>query len=339
VTASMSDGSTSAPAGVVYSATGGTITSAGLYTAPGTGGTYTVTARLGNINGSTLSSSASVSVSSATVAPVAGMPHLPGDYTRFAEHSLAGLPGSTTTGTIAGQWDRTISASQSIVSDPTAPVSASQVFQFRYPTGMTVGSGNGSLNGWEALGSTAPEYREFYETGWFKIPTSDFETPGPGMKLLGYWGVGQRGFKVANQVYMIVRGNYDNTSIMSNWAFDIRQQNNVSRSMSANRSTKRIRAGLWQRYEVQMIINDVDQSNGVLRFWLDNGDGTGLTLTHEYTDVKFRTSSAVSEDGTDSRSGFYGRAWAPIWGGMGGNAKTRNDYLWIDHIIIAGKRM
>ena len=28
-----------------------------------------------------------------------------------------------------------------------------------------------------------------------------------------------------------------------------------------------------------------------------------------------------------------------IWGGMGGNAKTRNEYLWVDHIFIAGKPM
>src|SRR4029434_2594695 len=121
--------------------------------------------------------------------------------------------------------------------------------------------------------------------------------------------------------------------------FDLRQQNNVNRSMSANRSTKRIRAGMWHRYEVQMILNDVDQPNGVLRFWLDNGDGSGLTLTHEYPDVKFRTSAANSSDGLDSRSGFYGRRWDPIWGGMGGNAKTRDDFLWVDHIYISGKPM
>jgi hypothetical protein len=144
---------------------------------------------------------------------------------------------------------------------------------------------------------------------------------------------------VPNQVYGILRGNGDNTSIMSSWSFDLRQQNNVNRSMTANRSTKKIRAGMWHRYEVQMILNSVDQPNGVLRFWLDNGDGTGLTLTHEYTDVKFRTSAGNSSDGIDSQSGFYGRRWDPIWGGMGGNAKTRNDYLLVDHIFVAGKPM
>jgi hypothetical protein len=339
VSATLSDGSTAIPAGVIYSASGGTITSAGLYTAPSSGGTYTVTAKLALITGSTLTSNATVSVTAATTTLVAGFPHLPGDYTRFAEYSAAGLP-STGSGIIAGRWYSSPSSNVSIVSDGTAKISPSPVFQFRYPTGISVGTGIGLLNGWAVYeDGTPPEYREFYETGWFKIPTPDFETPGPGMKLLGYWGVGQKGSKVPAQVYMMMNGGSTNTSVMSSWSFDIRQQNNVARSMSANRNTKRIRAGVWHRYEAQMIVNTVDQRNGVLRFWLDNGDGSGLTLTHEYTDVMFRTSAGNSNDGIDSQSGFYGRQWDPIWGGSGGNAKSRNDYLWVDHIFIAGKRM
>jgi hypothetical protein len=338
VTATMSDGSTTSPAGVTYTASGGTISTAGLYTAPTGGGTYTVRAKLTNIYGTTLSSSATVNVASASVTPVAGMPHLPSDYSRFAEHSLTALP-SSGTGLIAGTWYNSGSSNLTIISDGAAPVSASNGMQFRFPSGLSVGSGIGTVNGWGGPSGDPTEYREFYESGWFRIPTADFETPGPGMKLLGYWGVGQKGAKVPNQVYWIARGNGDNTSVMSSWAFDIRQQNNVNRSMTANRSTKRVRAGMWHRYEVQMILNTVDQANGVLRFWLDNGDGSGLTLTHEYTDVKFRTSANNSSDGIDSRSGFYGRSWTPIWGGMGGNAKTRHDYLWVDHIFIAGKPM
>jgi hypothetical protein len=339
VTANMSDGSTSTPAGVTYSATGGTITNTGLYTAPSSGGTYTVTARLLNISGSTLSSSASVSVTSSSTTLVGGLPHMPGAYVRFAEYSSDGLP-NTGNGILAGKWSSTASSMLTIVSDPTGKRSPNPSFQFRFYTGESVGSSVGILSGW-ALDESgeAPEYREFYESGWFKIPTPDFETPGPGMKLLGYWGVGQKGSKVPNQIYTMINGNGSNTSIMSSWTLDIRQQNNVARSMAANRNTKRVRAGIWQRYEVQMILNTVDQPNGVLRFWLDNGDGTGLTLTHEYTDVKFRTSASNSNDGIDSRSGFYGRRWDPIWGGMGGNAKTRNDYLWVDHVYIAGERL
>ncbi len=218
-------------------------------------------------------------------------------------------------------------------------MSGNAALQFRFPTGMEVGRGIGLINAWQTSGETPPDHREFYESGWFKIPTAEFETPGPGMKLFGYWGVGQKGSKVPNQVYGIIRGNGDNTSIMSSWNFDIRQQNNVNRSMPANRSTKRVRAGMWHRYEVQMILNSVDQANGVLRFWLDNGDGSGLALTHEYYDVKFRTSAGNSADGIDSQSGFYGRRWDPIWGGVGGNAKSRTDYLWVDHVFIAGKPM
>lgn len=340
VTGVMSDSSTVPVANATFSATGGTITSTGLYTAPATAGSYTVTATLATAAG-TLSTSAPVTVTApATPLPPSGVyVHQPVDYVEFAENSLSGLPG-TNLGTVIGGWYYQ-GANLTIVSDPTAPRSPSAVLQFRFPAGTQVGSGIGLLEGWQyGAGNVPVQYREFYESGWFKIPSADFETPGPGMKLLGYWGVGQyESGKAGNQIYGVLPGNYSNTSLMSSWKLDIRQQNNVNRSMSANRSTKLIRAGMWQHYEIQMVLNDVDVPNGILRVWLDNGDGSGLTLTHEYTDVMYRTSAAKSADGIDSRSGFYSRRWDPIWGGMGGNAKTRTDYLWVDHIYISGKPM
>src|SRR6185369_16811271 len=52
-----------APPNVVYSASGGTITPAGLYTAPPTAGNFTITARLAVAGKGSLSSNTSVSVS------------------------------------------------------------------------------------------------------------------------------------------------------------------------------------------------------------------------------------------------------------------------------------
>lgn len=324
VTGVMSDSSTVPVANATFSATGGTITSTGLYTAPATAGSYTVTAASG-----TLSTSALVTVTASSGIYV----HQPADYVVFAENRFSD-GGATAIGT----WSYQLGGNLTIVSDSTAPQSPNAVLQFRFPAGLQVGDGIGLVSGWRYAGG-AVQYREFYESGWFKIPSADFETPGPGMKLLGYWGVGQYGSgRVGNQIYSLLSGTGTNTALRSSWALEIRQQNNVGRSMPANRSTKRIQAGgVWHHYEIQMVLNDVDVPNGILRVWLDNGDGSGLTLTHEYTDVMYRTSAAKSADGIDSRSGFYERRWDPIWGGRGGAAKSRDDYLWVDHLYLSGK--
>jgi len=315
---------------VKWSATGGNISSEGLYTAPSEAGTYTVKAHAGSAF-----SSATVTVTPSPSSDAPASVDQPSGYRAFAENAFSQLPPNAG---LAGAWSVT-GGNLSITGDPSAPKSPGAVLEFRFPRGTSVGSSVGMLEGWDrTTDGHAVQYREVYETGWFKIPRADFETPGPGMKLLGYWGVGQAGTgKVPNQIYAVLRGNSEGTSLMSSWALDIRQQNNVDRSMPANRSTKPIRAGVWQRYAIQMVLNDVDVPNGILRVWLDNGDGTGLTLTHEYTDVEYRTSAANSADGRDSRSGFYGRRWDPIWGGIGGAAKSRADYLWVDHIYLSGK--
>ena len=65
----MSDGST-APVTIAWSATGGTVSSTGLYTAGSTAGTYRVIARQ---SGGTLADTASVSITTPTPAPVASV--------------------------------------------------------------------------------------------------------------------------------------------------------------------------------------------------------------------------------------------------------------------------
>ncbi len=61
-----------------------------------------------------------------------------------------------------------------------------------------------------------------------------------------------------------------------------------------------------------------------MKFWLDG------QLTHDYRDVTYIDSA--------HQHGFFGRSWAPIYGGGCSGVKSRNDYLWIDHLYISGKR-
>ncbi|MBX7114809.1 MAG: hypothetical protein K1X64_10830 [Myxococcaceae bacterium] len=74
-----------------------------------------------------------------------------------------------------------------------------------------------------------------------------------------------------------------------------------------------------------MVINDIGQTNGVLKFWLDD------VQTHDFNDITFIDAA--------NPHGFYSRTWSPIYGGgcPNGDTKSRNDYLWIDHLYISGK--
>jgi hypothetical protein len=148
------------------------------------------------------------------------------------------------------------------------------------------------------------------------------------VKLLGYWGVGQKYTwpgGVPNQIFSRIVGN-GTTSAQTNWEFQILGQNHVDWTKGQNRNlTKRVLAGKWQHYELLMALNTVGSADGVLKVWLDG------VLILEYYDVVYRTES-------DS-SGFYGRDFHPIWGGAGGPSKSRDDYTRLDHIYISGKPM
>ena len=250
-------------------------------------------------------------------------PNEPSGFTRIIENNFNLIPSGTNG--IAGSWWS--DSNVRIVSDNSAPVSSPNVLQFKFPTGLRAGDGgNGQFSAWD---SSKSEYKEIYESTWVKIPSPDFETQLVGVKLLGYWGVGQKYSNpggVPNQIFNLIPGNYESTSIKSSWQINMHQQNQLNRNLYQNRNNwKLLEANKWARFEFYMKLNDIGSKNGILRVWLDG------TLILEYTDVEWRTVTASS--------GFYGRQWDPIWGGGGGTAKTRDDYLYVDHIYISGVPM
>ena len=329
VSGKMSDGSTATVTGAVWTATGGTVSSSGFYTAGGTAGSYSIKA---TANNGALSASAAITV--VTPAPPPPPPptgggNEPAGFSRIAEIAFSAMPtgGSawscSGSGVLAGCWYSN-AAHASSQQDGTAPKSPSGVYQYEWPAGLSVGTSDGNLGLWSS--PSRDQYSQVYESGWIKIPTPDFELPQSvgGMKLLGFWSVGQAALtgQVGNQIAGFINGG----GIQSSFTLDIRQQNQVSRAMSQNvNGAALIRAGIWIRYEILMTINDVGVPNGTLKVWI-NG-----TQTHNYSDVMWRTSDAPSL--------FFGRLWNPIWGGNGSVPnKTRNDFMWIDHVYISAVR-
>jgi hypothetical protein len=264
-----------------------------------------------------------VRVARASVPQSPDYPNEPPGFSRIAEAGFTSVPPNNTHscsgyGIIAGCWYRS-SDYLTVVNDSTAPVSHGPVLQYTWPQGLSVGTSAGRFSAWSTV--EREEYSKVYESGWIKLPGANFEAPEAGMKLLGYWGVGEArdAGRVANEIYSVING-----GIRSAFNLDIRQQNQVGRSMpqNVNRSAQ-IVCGRWVHYEILMTLNDIGWANGTLKVWLNGA------LTHDYRDVKWRTPSAPS--------GFWGRRWDPIWGGMGRPpAKTRLDVMEVDHVYISG---
>jgi hypothetical protein len=322
----MSDGSTTSVTNATFSASGGTIDGGGFYTAGNTGGSFQVTASVATSSGGQFTATANITINAGT----AGYTNQPSGFGRIAELSASGLlPDQRDTcsgyGIIAGCWYR-YDASLSLATDATAPQSPSSVLQYTWPAGLPIGTSAGMFGGWSGASGgegTGDQYSRVYESGWIKLVGTSFEAPDPGMKLLGYWGVGQANdpSRVANQIYGFING-----GTHSSFTLQICQQNQVSRCMSQNvNGSPLLVVGQWVHYEILMTLNSVDVSDGGLKVWI-NGQ-----QTHNYSNVMWRTSG--------SPTGFYGRRWDPIWGGMGNPpTKTKTDRMLVDHVYISGVR-
>jgi len=294
VSGKMSDGSSVSITNAVWTATGGTVSSSGLYTAGGTAGSYSIKA---TANGGALSASASITV--VTPAPPPPPPptgggNQPAGFSRIAEISFAAMPTGSLwscsgSGVLAGCWFST-AAGASIQQDGTAPKSPPGTFRYVYPAGLTIGTSTGILGVWAS--GNKDQFSQIYESGWFKLAGSSIESPTGGFKLLGYWGVGQSP-AVGQQVYSVavpLNGvvNQAGSVLACQFALDIRQQNQVSRAMPANVGSSVITCNQWVRYEVLMTLNAIGSANGTLKMWINGA------LTHHYTDVTWRTSAAPS---------------------------------------------
>jgi hypothetical protein len=250
----------------------------------------------------------------------------PSGFTRIAEWAATSMmplntPTASGYGILAGRWARWYNATGTGArSESNAPKSSTGTLQFRLPAGMKPGGSYGLVSGWSTTSSQ--EYSKIYESGWIKIPSSNFEVHGPsaGLKMLGLWAVGKKPSS-NNQLAGWTRGIGSNP--VTKFTFELRQQNIVTRNLYPNVDTRALfTAGTWHRYEILMEINSIGSANGKFQMWW-NG-----IKTHNYTNVVYRTSTYPAK--------FFGRKLDPVWGGAGGPNKTREDKILFDHIYIAG---
>jgi hypothetical protein len=154
VSGQWSNGATTAPS-VTYTATGGTITSGGLYTAGPTVGSYRVIATQ---QGGGIADTSAVTIT----APVSG-PHAnrPVNYTTvISDYAFNDVPPASADAPMGTEgWNVVFASGGGLTreTDPTAPISPTNVLQWHYGPGHTAGTGVGNV-----YREVDPSITEFY---------------------------------------------------------------------------------------------------------------------------------------------------------------------------------
>jgi hypothetical protein len=193
----------------------------------------------------------------------------------------------------------------------------------RYRSGLAPGSAPVNWGGWNAgSAQSGDEYERIYFSKHIRLVDNgrgDWESQRVGTKV-GFFGVGRCSGSNA-EIYLLLQG-----GTRSDFTIRMMQQGPVSRGIGQNRdSSPLIRVGKWQHWEIEMVLNDVGRSNGIIRWWIDG------RLIMEHHDVEYRTRK--------DPCGFIAYKWNPTWGGTGGGPKSRDDFIDISEIRISGKRL
>jgi hypothetical protein len=283
VTGLMSDGSSIVPP-VTYTATGGAITSGGLYIAGSTTGTFRVIATALDVVSGTLADTSVVRIVTPPPPPPppppGSNPNEPAGYSQITNQTFDALT--------ADGWG-VEKAGLTLATDATAPISPSSVLRATYPAGWSAGYAPGAVD------RSLPSPTSLYYRIIFKHSTN-FEGQTSGTNKLGYVWIHNN-----PSVFLSAEGRGS-----GNLVAHVRLQNVADRRdhLVPNQGPSGIISrGVWHSWEVQLISNTPGTANGIVRAWLD-----GVLIT-QYTDVQF---AGVGQSNTWDLISIY-----PVWGGVG----------------------
>jgi hypothetical protein len=225
--------------------------------------------------------------------PAAGDVEIPQGSGWSVVHAMPPGPGSVT-----------------LVSDPTAPVSAPGVYDMTYPEGMVEGTApatvyfprteSGIMSRLPFMSSSSGlDTREIYVGFWWK-PSAPFDTGPNGNKIAFIFnGGGDRG----GQQFLILMPD-GRLHVLPEYPDDFRwRRPNVSGTVVA--------LGAWHRIEWYSNL-----ATGSLMWWMDG------VLQGRHADVWNAYSFDVVK-------------LSPTWGGNTGARKRQTDHYWFDHIRIS----
>lgn len=301
VSGQWNNGATTAPA-VTYTATGGTITSTGLFTAGSTTGTYRVIA---TEQGGSLADSSTVTISSAPTGGVCA--NRPASYTNILPEFdfSASIPaGGGNERQVAGTawsviYDGNGSGGSNFsrVSDPTAPRSPSQVWQLRQPAGDYGTLGQGGGHGFGNVFRSLPNgTRQLYACWYSKFSVGYYVHPVSHKYVNIFTSTGD-----AVYVQLARYGNYWEAL---DGATDYPFPTLINQAPIW---------GTWIQQEIQVVAGNP----GIVRVWID-----GQLRTEA-------TNHAVAAGATLDEFGLFGHM------GGGGFDLSADQYQWFDNILIA----
>ena len=287
VSGSWSTGATTPPP-VTYSApNGGSVTSAGLFTAPTTAGTYRVIAAH---TGGTHRDTATVTVTSSntgtsgTAAPTAFTPNLPAGLTMVTDSRFLGMQKDVWSdeNKMMFSWDGRITT------DVSAPYGGN-VFETFY-AGNNAGNGEGGAILW----GSEKNFRRMYFSLMMWVPTN-YSVHTCEEKFF---------YPVVN-----VNGSHSSSTIFGWYLLGSETANGSTFSLGMDAqigqgriyqptSGAKMRKGVWQRVEFYIEMNTPGQANGVWKAWVDG------QVAIDRNDVRFSNASsqatfdAIRFDGT-----------------------------------------
>jgi hypothetical protein len=300
-----------------WTASGGSITSDGFYTAGTTLGSYEVVAT----ESSGLADTAAVSISEQAGA----FPNEPAGLSVLGEHSFpAGyfenFAGSATYTAPGAAWVmRDYELRLHIETDiADAPMSPPGTMGMAYPAGMPTSGEPASFE------FHVPEQRELYVSYHFLIPSNPnngmWEMEPAGVKFLGYISYGDD--QQQNEgTFMFKPGGLQAGPLFAETAYAGRPGSCPLYANEAN--AENITLDEWHQLEVYGKLNDMGVANGIHRVWIDG------ELYSECDQMSYISSPYPH--------GFWQIHFQPVWGGNNpGVVKLQDDYAYLDHIYISG---
>jgi hypothetical protein len=249
---------------LVWSATGGTITAAGLYTAGSFPGTYRVIAMA---SGSSLADTATVTVGNVAPASNPGPANGPSGCHLVYEDAFAALNGagiaSPGVGPLSVSGDPLVAATVTI--DPSAPASPPSVLQVTFGTGW----GGATSPGVALMRPLTGDYASLYLSVWVFL---DPGWPGPGAgpdMALSFASGPLLGDRVRFDLGVMQGGQLLPHMRVTGLARSY--HGSISPLLVANvDSQPRLTPGVWHELRMQVVSNGTGTSNdGLATWWLD----------------------------------------------------------------------
>ena len=300
----LSGGGTTA-VNVTWSATGGTVSSSGTYTASQTPGTYKVIAKASTGG---FADTATVTVITLPAPGSTACTYEPSGYTTISNQPFSAKPpNAPATDNFGWSVRQSDGFRLTISSDATAPKSASSVFQGVFPQGF-----GGGAAPFKAALNFSKNYKELYVCLFTKLDPL-WTNNGNAATKFGFFTTPYTSGSTAINHYFNLTNNLG-IQLQSSGAV-------LNRNMLSSFSLIGHR-GLWHKVEFQVIGNSLGKSDGVARMWVNGAEVLNVT------NVQYFYPSQTPA--------FDGITWNPTYGG-GHNPVPYDMKQWVDHWYISGR--